>query len=739
MTDRFAHLHVHTEYSMLDGASRVDDLVQAVAADDQPAVAITDHGVLFGAVDFTRAADRAGVKPILGIELYQAPGSRFEKGVRSRGDEPYFHLTAMAATDEGYRNLMQLSTRSYLEGYWYKPRVDKELLDEHSEGIVAFSGCLASEVNQALLRGDEAGAKRSLGEFAEIFGRDRFFVELMDHDIDEQKQVLPQLVRLADDLDLRTVATNDSHYTKPDDWETHDALLCVQTGAQLQDEDRFRFKGREFYLRSSQVMRELFREHPEACDATLDVAEMCDVRIEFGRDLLPAFPTPEGMSEAAFLRKKVLEGARERYGSPLPTEVEERLDHELTIIEQMGFPAYFLIVADLCEYARSQGIRVGPARGSAGGSAVAYCTGITQVDPLAHGLIFERFLNPERVSMPDIDMDFDERRRGEMIRYAAERYGQDHVAQIVTFATIKAKSAMRDAARVHGYPYALGDRLAKAMPAAILGREATIEEAFQKSHELRDAYETDPDARKVLDTAKGLEGLRRQHGIHAAAVVIGAEPLSDIVPLMRTEADGELVTQYEMHGVEDIGLLKMDFLGLRNLTVMTDAERHIRNNRGIEVDTGDLPLDDPGTYEMLREGSTLGVFQLESPGMQALVRLMEPDSFGDIVALNALYRPGPLGEGMHVEYCERKHGRSDVEYMHPDLEPILKDTYGIIVFQEQVLQMAVDIAGYTMGQADLLRKAMGKKIQSLMDAEREKFVEGAVANGYERRFAEDLF
>jgi DNA polymerase III subunit alpha len=738
LRDGFAHLHVHTEFSMLDGATRVGDLVRVCAEDDQPAVAITDHGVMFGAVDFTRAAENAGVKPIIGIEAYQAPGSRFDKGDRRKGDEPYFHLTLLAANEAGYHNLMKLSSRAYLEGYWYKPRVDKELLAEHSEGLIALSGCLQSEVNQAILRGDEAAAKRSLGEFSEIFGADRFFVELMDHEIDDQRAVLPRLIELAGETGLRTVATNDSHYTRQEDWEVHDALLCVQTGAQIDDKDRFRFNGRDFYVKSAREMRELFSDHLDACDATLDIAEMCNTKIEFGRNLLPKFPTSGGRSESEELRIQVLVGARERYGDPLPEAVSARLDHELKIIDQMGFPAYFLIVADLCRHAREQGIRVGPARGSAGGSAVAYCTGITQIDPLEHGLIFERFLNPERREMPDIDMDFDERRRGEMIRYAADTYGHDHVAQIVTFATIKAKSAMRDAARVLGYPYALGDRLCKQMPPAVLGQESNLEEAFAKSEELREAYANDPDAKRVIDTAKGLEGLRRQHGIHAAAVVIGAEPLMGTVPLLKTDND-EVVTQYEMHGVEAIGLLKMDFLGLRNLTVMTDAERHIKVNRGEDLDATTVPFDDGPTYEMLRKGETLGVFQLESPGMRALVRLMEPDAFVDIVALNALYRPGPLGEGMHVEYCERKHGRKPVRYLHPDLEPVLDETYGVIVFQEQILRMAVEIAGYTMGQADLLRKAMGKKKAEVMAAERERFVEGAVASGHDRNFAEKLF
>ena len=687
--DSFVHLHVHTEYSMLDGASRIGELFDKVSEDEQPAVAITDHGVLFGLVDFFNTAVKRGVKPILGSELYQAASSRYAQE-RTPGGDRYYHLTALAMDDVGYHNLIKLSTRAYLEGYWYKPRVDKELLAEHSDGMIVLSGCLGGEVNQLLMQGDEAGAKQALSDFKDIYTAERFFVELMDHGIPGERQNWPILERMAADLGLRTVITNDSHYTRAEDAEAHDALLCIQTGSQIADEKRFKFSGPEYYLRTAEEMWAKYgTTAPDALRATLDIAEMVDATIEFGLDLLPAFPTPEGMDEQAFLRQKVELGAKERYGDPIPTAAQERIDYELSVIEEMGFPAYFLIVADLCDYARDAGIRVGPGRGSAGGSAVAYCSGITQVDPLKYGLIFERFLNPARIQMPDIDMDFDDRRRSEMIRYAADTYGEDHVAQIVTFATIKAKSAIRDAARVLGYPFAVGDELCKAMPPPVQGKEAPLDEAFAKSAELRDYYERDPDRRRVLDTAQKLEGLRRQHGIHAAAVLIGAKPLDETLPLMRTD-DGQIVTQYEMGASEALGLLKMDFLGLRNLTVISDAETHIRNNKGRDnVDLTDPhflgDMDDPEVYEMLATGNTLGVFQLDSTGMQALVRKLKPTRFEDISALLALYRPGPLGLDMHIAFANRKNGLEEVTYDHPDLEPILGETYGVCVSGDTIV------------------------------------------------------
>ena len=740
-TDGFVHLHVHSEYSMLDGATRIGDLVDATVADGQSAVAVTDHGVLFGLVEFFRKAQAKGITPILGSELYQAHGSRFDQTRTPNGDR-YYHLTALAIDDTGYQNLVKLSTRAYLEGYWYKPRVDRELLAEHSEGLVVLSGCLGGEVNQALMRDDEPAAKQALADMRDIFGPERFFVEQMDHGIDHQARNWPILDRLADDLGLRTVITNDSHYTSAADAQAHDALLCIQTGSRITDEKRFRFSGPEYYLRSAEEMwRKFGSTSPDALRATLDIAEMATARLEFGLDLLPAFPCPDGMTKSEFLRQKVWEGAAQRYGSPVPDAVRERIEYELSVIDNMGFPAYFLIVADLCDYARSAGIRVGPGRGSAGGSAVAYCTGITQVDPIHHGLIFERFLNPDRNEMPDIDMDFDDRRRGEMITYAADKYGEDRVAQIITFGTIKAKSAIRDAARVLDEPFAVGDTLAKMMPPPVQGKEPPLSEAYTKSAELRDARE-DPTYRTVLETAETLEGLKRQHGIHAAAVIIGAKPLTETIPLLRTD-DGQVVTQYEMGACEAIGLLKMDFLGLRNLTVVSDAERHVVNNRGVEVHLDDPAflgdMDDPATYEMLSTGYTLGVFQLDSTGMQALVRKLKPTRFDDISALLALYRPGPLSMDMHLSFADRKNGLEEVTYDHPDLEPILGDSYGIVVYQEQVMRIATDLAGFTMSEADKLRKAVGKKKRDLMEAMKPQFVDGGVGNGYERQLMSDLW
>ena len=764
MSDGFVHLHVHTEYSMLDGATRIPDLIDAVRADDQPAVAVTDHGVLFGLVEFYKAAEGTGVTPILGSELYQAHGSRFDQQrtpgwTTSEGDPEgnarYYHLTALAQDDEGYKNLVQLSTRAYTEGYWYKPRVDLELLAEHNQGLIVLSGCLGGQVNQLLAAEGEDAAKRVMADFRDILGPDRYFVELMDHGIPQQRRAWPALERLARDLGLQTVITNDSHYTSAADAEAHDALLCIQTGARISDEKRFRFSGPEYYLRTAAEMWNQFgTTAPHALKATLDIAERIQTRLDFGLDLLPAFPCPDGLSEAAYLRQLVQEGARRLYGNPIPEAVHERIEYELGVIERMGFPAYFLIVADLCRYARSVGIRVGPGRGSAGGSAVAYCTGITTVDPIKHGLIFERFLNPDRNEMPDIDMDFDDRRRGEMITYAAAKYGSDRVAQIITFGTIKAKSAIRDAARVLGEetlarnPFTVGDELCKMMPPPQQGKEWPLtppksggKSAYDLSVELRDAKE-DPVYRRVLDTAETLEGLKRQHGIHAAAVIIGATPLTETLPLLRTE-DGQVVTQYEMKACESIGLLKMDFLGLRNLTVVSDAERHIRNNRGVEVHLDDPvflgDMDDPAVYEMLSTGHTLGVFQLDSSGMQALVRKLKPTRFEDISALLALYRPGPLGMDMHITFADRKNGLEEVTYDHPDLEPILGETYGVVVYQESVMRIATDICGFTMSEADQLRKAMGKKKRDVMEAMRDKFVEGGVGRGYEPRLISDLW
>lgn len=722
---------------MLDGASRIDDLMAHVASDQQPAVAITDHGVLFGLVEFYRRAKEHGVKPILGSELYQAIGSRRDQQTGGAdGRQRYYHLTTLAMNNAGYQNLIALATRAYLEGYWYKPRIDHELLAEHSDGLVVLSGCLGSELNQQLLLGNRDAARQVVSDFKDIFTSERYFIELMDHGIPEQRRIWPELESLAQEFGLRTVITNDSHYTKAADAEAHDALLCIQTGAKINESNRFRFDGDQYFVKTAREMRDTFPDSGSALDTTLLIAEMCDITLEFDQNLLPKFPTPEGVDQLTHLRNEVAAGARRLYGSPLASHIEERMAYELGVIADMGFASYFLIVADLCRYARENGIRVGPGRGSAGGSVIAYCLGITRVDPITHGLIFERFLNPERIQMPDIDIDFDDRRRGEMIRYAADTYGSDHVAQIVTFHTIKAKSAIRDAARVLDEPFKIGDDLIKMMPPAVQGRDTPLREAYEKSQELRAARDN-PAYVQVLETAEKLEGLKRQHGIHAAAVVIGSRPLQEVVPLLRTE-NGEIVTQYEMGAAEAIGLLKMDFLGLRNLTVLADAERHVLANRGVAVDLDDPAvlgaMDDPETYAMLATGNTLGVFQLDSSGMQALVRKLQPTRFEDISALLALYRPGPLGMDMHIAFANRKNGFESVQYEHPDLEPILGETYGVIVYQEQVMKIATDICGFTMAEADALRKAVGKKIRSLMEAQKDQFIAGGVAKGYEQKF-----
>ena len=762
----FAHLHVHTEFSMLDGAARVRELVAAVAADGQPAVAITDHGVLYGVIDFYKAATDIGVKPIIGIEAYVTPGSRFDRPPRR--DDVRYHMTLMAENNIGYQNLMKLASKAYLDGFYYKPRMDLELLAEHSEGIIATSGCLGGHVAQLLgpdgsseeanmgqVR-NYAAAKAAAGTYQDIFGRDNFFIEIMDHGIAAQQQIMDDLVNVSNDVGAPLLATNDSHYTYGHEADSHDVLLCIQTGANKSDADRFRFESEEFYIKTSDQMRRLFPDdrYQGACDNTLVIAERSDVKLEFGKVLLPQFPVPSGQDEGSYLRGLVMEGARTRYGDVWTDEVRARIDNELGVIAEMGFNAYFLIVWDLIRHANERNIRTGPGRGSAAASIVSYCLGITKLDPIEYGLIFERFLNPGRREMPDIDMDFDERYRSDMIRYCAERYGSDHVAQIVTFSTIKGKQALRDAARVLGHPYAVGDKVAKLMPQAILGNEATLSQCLEAPGPdaeqavkdfytggagLREEYDESAEAREVIDTAKGLEGLRRQDSIHAAAVVISPEPLIEIVPLQRKGDGAEVVTQYEMHGVEQLGLLKMDFLGLRNLSTIERALELIEQNTGRRINIDNVALDDEMVYEMLRKGDSMGVFQFEGGPMRALMRNLEPEKFEHLAALNALYRPGPLGAGMHIKYADRKNGREAIDYLHPDLEEILGDTYGIMVFQEQVLQVARKMAGFTMIEADTLRKAMGKKIPAVMRQQEAKFVAGSVSKGYGEDLGRKLF
>ncbi|MDQ6648931.1 MAG: DNA polymerase III subunit alpha [Actinomycetota bacterium] len=752
MTDSFVHLHVHTEYSMLDGAARLKDLFATTAEMGMPGLAMTDHGNLYGAFDFYKQATAAGVKPIIGTEAYIAPGSRFDRtrlgdsGGGTTKTDKYSHMTMWATGAEGYANLIKLSSLASLEGYYYKPRMDRELLERFAGGLVASTGCPGGEVSQLLIRGDYAGAKRTAGEYAEIFGDGNYYVELMQHGIDIERQTFPGLLKIAKELDLPLVATNDLHYTRREGSVAHEVLLCVQTGATLADPARFRFEGDEFYLKSPAEMRELFRDHPDACDNTLLIAERVDLHIDEGKDLLPRFPVPDGETEESWLRAEVLRGMVRRFGDDPSEEVRRQVDYELGVILQMGFPGYFLVVADLVRHAKDSGIRVGPGRGSAAGCTVSYCLGITELDPLRYGLIFERFLNPERVSMPDIDMDFDERRRGDMIRYATERYGEDRVAQIITFGTIKGKQAIRDSARVLGHPYATGDRLSKLMPTPVMGRDISLADCFEptseryrEAGELRAAYESDPDVKTVLDTARDLEGLKRQVGVHAAGVVMCRDPLTDHIPVWRREADGAVITQYDMNTVEKLGLLKMDFLGLRNLTVLDDCLAHIANNRGETVVLEELGDDDPEAYALLCRGESIGVFQLEGGPMRSLMRSLQPGAFEDISALIALYRPGPMGEGSHIKYVERKHGRQKIEYLHPDLEEILGETYGVIVYQEQVMTIAQKLAGYTLGQADELRRAMGKKKREVLAKEKVKFVAGMDERGYSPQLAERLF
>jgi DNA polymerase-3 subunit alpha len=749
-SDSFVHLHVHTEYSMLDGAARVADLVKEVARQEMPAIAMTDHGNVFGAFEFYKQAKNVGVKPIIGIEAYLAPESRHEKKRvqwASGGDDDvsgggaFTHMTILAESNQGLANLFRLSSLASLEGFYYKPRMDRELLSRYAEGLIATTGCPGGEIQTRLRMGNYREALRAASDYRDIFGASNFYLELMDHGIDIENRVREDLLKLAKDLKLPLLATNDLHYTFAEDGAAHEALLCVQSGSTLADPKRFKFDNHEFYVKTAAQMRELFKDIPESCDNTLLIAERCNVTLREGENLLPQFEVPQGESEDSWLRTLSHKGLADRLGDRVTPVHIQRLDYELDVMIKMGFPGYFLVVADLCSHAREVGIRVGPGRGSAAGSLVAYALGITGLDPLEHGLLFERFLNPERISMPDIDLDFDERRRSEMIRYATEKYGDDRVAQIITYGTIKSKQALKDATRVLGYPYAIGEKLTKALPPSVMGKDITLGGVFDKDDprhgeagEFRTLYDTDVDSKRVVDLAKGLEGLKRQWGVHAAGVILSREPLLDVIPIHRREADGAIITQFDMGACEATGLLKMDFLGLRNLSVLDDALLNIKLNLGFDIVLEDLPLADQKTFELLSRGDTLGVFQLDGGPMRALLRSMAPDSFADISAVIALYRPGPMGENAHNNYADRKNGRKPVEAIHPELrEPlaeILGDTYGLIVYQEQVMAIAQKVAGFSLGRADLLRKAMGKKNKEILDKEYIPFEAGMKSNGF---------
>jgi DNA polymerase-3 subunit alpha len=746
----FAHLHVHTEYSMLDGAARVADLVAEVARQEMPAIAMTDHGNVFGAFDFYKQAKKVGVKPIIGIEAYVAPESRFEKkrvkwaeGGEDdvSGGGAYTHMTILAENNEGLSNLFRLSSLASLEGYYYKPRMDRELLTQYSKGLIATTGCPGGEIQTRLRMGAFKEAIAAASDYRDIFGANNFFLEIMDHGIDIESRVKADLLKLGKELGLPLLATNDLHYTFHEDARSHEALLCVQSGSTLADPKRFKFDNDEFYLKTPAQMRELFKEIPESCDNTLLIAERCNVTLREGENLLPRFEVPAGETEDSWLIKESERGLQGRMGARATAEHHARLKYELDVMIKMGFPGYFLVVADLVAHAKKVGIRVGPGRGSAAGSLVAYALGITGLDPLEHGLLFERFLNPERISMPDIDLDFDERRRSEMIRYATTKYGEDRVAQIITYGTIKSKQAIKDSTRVLGYPYAIGEKLTKALPPSVMGKDISLAGVFDPSNdrfgeagEFRNLYESDPDSKTVVDTAMGLEGLKRQWGVHAAGVILSREPLLDVIPIHRREADGSIITQFDMGACEATGLLKMDFLGLRNLSVLDDALLNIKANKDVDIVLEDLTLDDKKTFELLSRGDTLGVFQLDGGPMRALLRSMSPDSFQDISAVIALYRPGPMGENAHNNYADRKNKRKPVEPIHAELSEVLNeilgDTYGLIVYQEQVMAIAQKVAGFSLGRADLLRKAMGKKNKEILDKEYIPFEAGMKSNGF---------
>ena len=762
MDNSFVHLHAHTEYSMLDGASRINEYISKVKENNQKAAAITDHGNLYGALEFYQLCKKEEVKPIIGYEAYLTPGSRFEKP--SREDNIRYHLTILAETDQGYKNLIELASKAYTEGYYYKPRIDYELLSQYSKGLIGLSGCLGGEVSQLLgpdsvseegnidSERDFEEAIKKAKKYQDIFGKDNYFIEVMKHGIDAQDKVLPDLISISKEINAPIVATNDSHYVSQDQSAAHDALLCVQTNALIDDETRFRFEGEEYYVKTTEEMYDLFpiEEFPDACSNTVRIADRINYDINTEMYLLPDFPVETKLTPDEYLREKVNKGAKEKYGKGYSSKVKDRIEYELDVIKSMGFSSYFLIVCDLIEFAQANNIRTGAGRGSSGGSIVSYCLNITKVDPLKYGLLFERFLNKGRRELPDIDMDFDERYRTDVINYAIDKYGSDRVAHIVTFATIKAKQAIRDSARVLGLPFSVGDKITKLMPQPILGTTATISECLNDmseetpygkefyigSSDFRKEYKNNEESKRVINIALGLEGLRRQDGIHAAAIVISPESITNYLPVQKKGENAELVSQYEMYSVEKLGLLKMDFLGLTNLSII-DRCCELIDNPDLDIDN--LPLDDQKTLSIFSSGQMTGIFQLESRVAQSLARSLKPKRFEDIVALVALIRPGPLGAGMHTDYADRANGRKQIEYMHKNLKKILEETYGILIYQEQVMEIAQIVANFDLAEADDLRKAMGKKLPKIMEEQREKFVTGATNNGYSEEFSIELF
>ena len=717
----FTHLHVHTEYSLLDGSNKINEYVSRVKELGMKSAAITDHGVMFGCIDFYKAAKAAGIKPILGCEVYVAPGSRFDKE-KGKEEDRYYHLVLLAETQEGYQNLIKIVSYGFVDGFYYKPRVDMELLEQYHEGIIALSACLAGEVARNLARGFYEEGKEAALRYEKIFGKGNFFLELQDHGIPEQRQVNHELIRMSRETGIELVATNDVHYTYSSDAEAHDILLCVQTGKSLKDENRMRYEGGQYYVKSEEEMRRLFPYAPEAIENTGKIAERCNVEIEFGVTKLPKFDVPDGYTAWEYLNKLCFEGLDKRY-TDNKEELKKRLNYELGVIKDMGYVDYFLIVWDFIRYAREQGIMVGPGRGSAAGSLVSYTLGITKLDPIKYDLLFERFLNPERVSMPDIDVDFCFERRQEVIDYVVEKYGKDQVVQIVTFGTMAARGVIKDVGRVMDVPYVQCDTIAKMIPQEL---NITIDKAMKANPELKKIYETDETVRKLIDMSRRLEGLPRHTSMHAAGVVISQKPVMEYVPLSRG-SDGSLVTQFTMTTLEELGLLKMDFLGLRTLTVIQNAEKLVRRDKGIELDMDKIDYEDKKVYGMLGAGKTEGVFQLESTGMKNFMKELKPGNLEDIIAGLSLYRPGPMD--FIPQYIKGKNNPDEIHYDCPELEPILKATYGCIVYQEQVMQIVRSLGGYTLGRSDLVRRAMSKKKASVMEKERQNFVYGNEEEG----------
>ena len=746
----FTHLHVHTEFSLLDGSSKIKEITKRAKELGMDSLAITDHGVMYGAIDFYRAALANGIKPIIGCEVYVAPGSRFDKEANA-GEDRYYHLILLAENNKGYANLCKIVSKGFVDGFYYKPRVDYEVLREFHEGIICLSACLAGEVQRFLARGDYQAGKEAALRYLDIFGKDNYFLELQDHGIPEQKTVNQQLLRLSDELGVDLVCTNDVHYTYADDVEAHDILLCIQTGKKKSDEDRMRYEGGQYYLKSPEEMADLFKYAPQALENTEKIAKRCNVTFEFGVTKIPSFPVPEGYTSWTYLKELCENGLHKRY--PVfkgekdencklsREELEDRLNYELNTIKSMGYIEYFLIVWDFIHFAKSSGIAVGPGRGSAAGSIVSYCLEITDIEPMRYNLIFERFLNPERVSMPDIDVDFCIERRQEVIDYVGRKYGKDHVAQIVTFGTLKAKGVIRDVARVLDMPYAQADAIAKMIPNDL---HMTLDIALKQSKELRDLYEGDSDVKYLIDMSKRLEGLPRHASMHAAGVVICGKPVDEYVPLSRA-SDGSITTQYIMTTLEELGLLKMDFLGLRNLTVIQNALRFIKKNRGLDIDLNKIDYSDKNVLHYIGTGNTEGIFQLESSGMKSFMKELKPESLEDIIAGISLYRPGPMD--FIPKYIEGKNNADSVTYDCPQLESILEPTYGCIVYQEQVMQIVRDLAGFSLGRSDLLRRAMSKKKADVMAKERKVFVygdeseniKGCVNNGISEAIANKIY